>query len=126
MEEGQLADSVFIKYFSLGCIIVGLICLILSYLFVPYCYKIEVDADKIYITKSETVILTQIEKTISVNKDLLQDVTGSWLGLAFSWWEYKLYYLHFAVETEYGGKIAFLSSLTPSFHYISELKRLKK
>jgi hypothetical protein len=127
VENDMLSKSDFIKFFAIGNLIFGALLLLASNLFVPYCHKIEVDSEKIYITKSESLLLTQVEKTIEIDKDDLKKVTSGLLGLKFFWKEERVFYLELKAKTEYGTRIAFLSkSKFLLNHDYPEFRKLKK
>ncbi|MEM9833146.1 MAG: hypothetical protein AAF944_21105 [Bacteroidota bacterium] len=126
LSDSTFVNEVFIKHFSGGCLALGFLFLFVSIIFIPYCYKIEVDDNNIYITKSEIIITTRIENTITIDKDKLKSVSGSFLGLSIFNSEYRLYYLIFSEETEFGKKIAFLSKRVTTGREYLELRKLKK
>ena len=99
---------------SIGFILIGLTFTILSNKFIPYCYKIEVEENTIYITKKETIILTEIEKTIEVSKDQILNVKSSPFGFSVFIWTSNVFYLELKEDTEYGRKIAFLTKMKNS------------
>ena len=124
--NNSIAEIDFIKYFSLGCLTLGVLILIASSFLVPYCHKIEVDNNNIYVTKSETIITTAIENTITISKDELEGVSSSFLGLSLFNSGYRLYYLDLSDETEFGKRIALLSKRVSVGEDYFELRKLKK
>lgn len=99
----------FIIYFSLAQLTIGLTMFLLFNLYIPYCYKIEIDNDKLYITKTEAILLTQIETTIELEMSLIKNINKSFfVGFQIFNSDYDLYYIHFREKTELGNKIAFL------------------
>ena len=124
--NNSMAKEDSIQYFAWGCLTLGFLILIASSYFVPYCYRIEVDDDKIYVTKSETIITTEIENTITINKDKLTGISGSFLGLSLFNSEYRLYYLILSDKTEFGKKIPFLSKRVAVGKEYFELRKLEK
>ena len=97
--------------FGIGFVLIGVVFSFLSIKFVPYCYKIEVDSEKIYIIKTETLILTKFEKTIEIDKSKLISINKGLFGLQVAFWSSDVFYLKFSEPTEYGSKIAFLTQM---------------
>jgi hypothetical protein len=117
-------DTLF--FIFLGIFLVGLVSLVLVIVYVPYCYKVEVDESTIYITRTEYIITTPIENTIAIDKNLARNVEGSLLGIKVFFTRQSVFYIHFNADTEYGNKIAYLGESKYFFSSDSEDDEFKK
>ncbi len=95
-------------------IVLGIIGIVLSNRFVPYCHKIEVDENSIYISKSQPIIMTEIEETITIPKNYLLNIKSTPLGIKIAFWKNDLFYLELKEKTKFGDKIAFISKMKKS------------
>ncbi len=98
-------DFVYGRIFVVLCILM-IVYISLSIKFLPHCYKVEVDGDKIYVTKSETLFLDGSIKTIEISKSEISDIKSSLLGIKFPSTS-NIFYIKMKEDTKYGNEIAF-------------------